>query len=134
MQSKHQNAKITELINSINEELAYLGLKMETNTEYVPEYLYELCRTYADVYSLDINSFKFGKGHRKSNEQRKYEKLNEYAHKLEEYTVKIDICGNDRNSYSKTDHSATFMRTKTDYMGNGQLLPAYNYKLDLSLF
>ena len=29
-------------------------------------------------------------------------------------------------SYSKTDHSATFMRVKRDYMGNDQLLPAYN--------
>ena len=29
-------------------------------------------------------------------------------------------------SYSKTDHDATFMRLKRDYMGNDQLLPAYN--------
>ena len=50
----------------------------------------------------------------------------QYAAKLEEYVEKIKICGEDRNSYSKTDHSATFMRIKTDYMGNDQLLPAYN--------
>ncbi len=31
-----------------------------------------------------------------------------------------------RNSYSKTDHDATFMRMKEDAMGNGQLKPAYN--------
>ena len=30
------------------------------------------------------------------------------------------------NSYSKTDYDATFMRVKSDYMGNDQLLPAYN--------
>ena len=36
------------------------------------------------------------------------------------------MCGEDRNSYSKTDTSATFMRVKKDYMGNDQLLPAYN--------
>ena len=35
------------------------------------------------------------------------------------------ICG-DRNSYSKTDHDATFMRLKEDAMRNGQLKPAYN--------
>ena len=34
--------------------------------------------------------------------------------------------GDSRNSYSKTDHDATFMRVKSDYMGNDQLLPAYN--------
>lgn len=32
----------------------------------------------------------------------------------------------DRNSYSKTDHDATFMRMKEDHMLNGQLKPAHN--------
>lgn len=32
--------------------------------------------------------------------------------KLKEYVKKIRICGSDRNSYSKTDHDATFMRMK----------------------
>jgi len=35
------------------------------------------------------------------------------------------ICGK-RNSYSKTDLDATFMRMKEDHMGNAQLKPAYN--------
>ena len=52
--------------------------------------------------------------------------------KLEEYVEKIKICGEDRNSYSKTDHSATFMRIKTDYMGNDQLLPAYNVQVGIA--
>ncbi len=29
----------------------------------------------------------------------------------------------DRNSFSKTDHDATFMRMKEDHMKNGQLEP-----------
>lgn len=45
---------------------------------------------------------------------------------MKTYAKHIEICGNDRNSYSKTDHSASFMRIKTDYIGNDQLLPAYN--------
>ena len=28
--------------------------------------------------------------------------------KLDEYTEKLQICGDGRNSYAKTDHSATF--------------------------
>ena len=32
----------------------------------------------------------------------------------------------ERNSYSRTDHDATFMRMKEDHMTNGQLKPAYN--------
>ena len=35
----------------------------------------------------------------------------------------------DRNSYSKTDTDATFMRMKDDHMKNGQLKPAYNAQI-----
>jgi len=35
----------------------------------------------------------------------------------------------DRNSFSKTDTDATFMRMKEDHMRNGQLKPAYNLQL-----
>lgn len=34
-----------------------------------------------------------------------------------------------RNSYSKTDPDATFMRMKEDHMNNGQLKPAYNLQV-----
>ena len=37
--------------------------------------------------------------------------------------------GKDRNSYSKTDLEATFMRMKEDHMQNGQLKAAYNVKI-----
>ena len=40
-------------------------------------------------------------------------------------TKKLHICGK-RNSYSKTDPDATFMRMKEDAMGNGQLKPVFN--------
>ena len=51
---------------------------------------------------------------------------------MEEYVEKIKICGEERNSYSKTDYSATFMRIKKDYMGNDQLLPAYNVQVGVA--
>ena len=37
-----------------------------------------------------------------------------------------------RNSYSKTDYDATFMRVKEDHMKNGQLKPAYNLQIATS--
>ena len=46
---------------------------------------------------------------------------------IKRVTQKLFICGK-RNSYSKTDHDATFMRMQEDAMGNGQLKPA-NYKI-----
>lgn len=46
---------------------------------------------------------------------------------------KISICGPKRNRYAKTEHSATFMRIKKDYMGNDQLLPApYNVQFGIA--
>jgi len=69
--------------------------------------------------------FVHGRGKRKTQLQRSVEQLEEYLNKLKEYTQKIHICG-DRNSYSKTDNDATFMRMKEDAMGNGQLKAGYN--------
>ena len=69
--------------------------------------------------------FVHGCGRRKSRLQRSIETLEGYMEKLKEYTKKIYNCG-DRNSYSKTDPDATFMRMKEDHMMNGQLKPAYN--------
>ncbi|MBQ6416843.1 MAG: IS1182 family transposase [Butyrivibrio sp.] len=69
--------------------------------------------------------FVHGIGKRKTVLQRSVETLKEYLEKLREYSHKISMCGN-RNSYSKTDTDATFMRMKEDAMLNGQLKPAYN--------
>ena len=70
-------------------------------------------------------TFVHGIGRRKTQLQRSIETLEAYISKLKEYTKKLYICG-ERNSYSKTDHDATFMRLKEDAMLNGQLKPAYN--------
>jgi len=118
--------KITTLIGKINEDLVYSGAKIETNTEYTPEGLEGVLERLAFFCHIDESQFTHGRGHKKSKEQRYYEKLKEYTKKLWEYVVKIDTCGPDRNSFSKTDPDATFMRMKKDYMGNDQLLPAYN--------
>ncbi len=48
--------------------------------------------------------------------------------KLDEYESKEAILDG-RNSYSKTDPDATFMRMKEDHMLNGQLKPAYNTQI-----
>lgn len=124
--------KITLLLEEINRDLIWSGVMIQTNAEYVPEQLREIISRFVNVWDLDPEQFVHGTGHRKSTQQRQYEKLQEYTTKLEEYIEKIDICGPERNSYSKTDPSATFMRIKTDYMGNDQLLPAYNVQVGVA--
>ena len=125
-------AKITKLLTEMNETLAYTGLKIETNTEYTPGGLEAVLSRYTSFCHIDEKKFVSGRGHRKSCEQRYYEKLKGYTQKLKEYVVKVQICGAERNSYSKTDHDATFMRMKKDYMGNDQLLPAYNIQIGVA--
>ena len=124
--------KITVEIEEINKEITWSEVQISTNSEYVPDYLNEIIDQLMLLWDLDISTFVYGSGKRKSKEQRHYEHLTGFCQKLQEYIEKIDICGPDRNSYSKTDKSATFMRIKTDYMGNDQLLPAYNVQIGVA--
>jgi transposase len=48
---------------------------------------------------------------------------------LDKYEQQEKILAAQRNSYSKTDPDATFMRMKEDHMKNGQLKPAYNVQI-----
>lgn len=68
---------------------------------------------------------------KKVKQKLNYAKKN-WPAKLDEYTEKQAIMGESRNSYSKTDPGATFMRMKEDHMLNGQLKPAYNWQISTS--
>lgn len=48
---------------------------------------------------------------------------------LDKYAAQERLLGEKRNSYSKTDPDATFMRMKEDHMRNGQLKPGYNVQI-----
>ena len=74
--------------------------------------------------------FVHGSGKRKTQLQRDIEALEAFLEKGDEYAKHIEIL-EERNSYSKTDHSATFMRMKDDHMQNGQLKPGYNVQLGI---
>ena len=49
--------KITLLLNEINNELAGFGIRIETNTEYVPDYLDEITERYAKIVGIDYSTF-----------------------------------------------------------------------------
>ena len=74
-------------------------------------------------------SFVYEKRQKKSEIQLLYEELEECGKRLMKYKECFEIMGTDRNSYSKTDLEATFMRMKEDHMLNGQLKPAYNVQI-----
>ena len=119
--------KISLLIDSMNADvLCFLGIKLEKREEYAIEYIEEMMISYASATGLDFTKFVSGIGHPKSIYQKQYQEMQGYLERLKNYARHIEVCGEVRNSYSKTDHDATFMRVKRDYMGNDQLLPAYN--------
>ena len=64
-----------------------------------------------------------------TKQQRKQIKeLDSAVEKMAEYDHKKEVLGS-RNSYSKSDEDATFMRMKEDAMLNGQLKPGYNVQI-----
>lgn len=64
---------------------------------------------------------------KKVKQKLQYAKKN-WPENVKRYQQHQKILGK-RNSYSKTDADATFMRMKEDHMRNGQLKPAYNVQL-----
>lgn len=77
----------------------------------------------------------------RKKKRRQLKELEGHRDKLREYDKHLDTLRN-RNSYSKTDKDATFMRMKEDAMRNGQTKPGYNLQIategqfitDFSLF
>ncbi|MDY0404029.1 IS1182 family transposase [Virgibacillus sp. 179-BFC.A HS] len=77
--------------------------------------------------SEDVSERKQLRSERK--EPKQYQKqFKDYLARKEKYQNDMEIFGK-RNSYSKTDHDATFMRMKDDYMKNGQLKAGYNVQV-----
>lgn len=65
----------------------------------------------------------------KRKEPKQYRKqFQDFLQRKEKYRLDMQIFDG-RNSYSKTDHDATFMRMKDDHMKNGQLKAGYNVQL-----
>lgn len=108
------NTILSDIENSIqsdNEELNKEELPKRINSEELKEKLSELNKKLKEPTKKVVKEL---------------QKLQEeHLPKLEQYEKDLEILG-DRNSYSKTDPDATFMRMKEDHMKNGQLKAAYN--------
>ena len=77
---------------------------------------------------LKINKALQGKNIDKKVKQKLNYAQKNWPKNLTKYQEQEAILKN-RNSYSKTDKDATFMRMKDDYMQNGQLKPGYNLQV-----
>ena len=101
-------------IQSDNQEINQEELPKEINSEVLKAKLAQINRRLSEPTK------------KQEKEIQKLQK--EHLPKLEKYENDLRIMG-DRNSYSKSDTDATFMRMKDDHMQNGQLKPAYNTQI-----
>ncbi|WP_338432402.1 IS1182 family transposase [Clostridium tyrobutyricum] len=123
--SKNLVRLLSKLADFVAECEKMYGLKLVYQNEVKIKHVKKLRKKLYALKHKENIQFVHGSGKRKNPIQRSIEKLEGYLNKLKEYTQKIHTCGK-RNSYSKTDKDATFMRMKEDAMKNGQLKPAYN--------
>ena len=114
--------KIADLVKECEE---LYGIKLIYKDKVQMKHVKKLRKKLYELKNLEGIEFVHGCGKRKTTLQKSIEKLEEYLLKFKEYNRKVYTCGN-RNSYSKTDIDATFMRMKEDAMKNGQLKPTYN--------
>lgn len=122
---KNQTRLFEKITSFIGECEELYGIRTVYNNQVSIHTLKRMKKQLCRIRKEEGIVFDHGIGKRKTMLQKTMEQLDEYLEKLKEYTKKLYNLGS-RNSYSKTDPDATFMRMKEDAMLNGQLKPAYN--------
>lgn len=108
-----------------NKDLAELGEDITVTSEEIKEAAAKINKKLDEICERDDEESKDVKKKLKKA-KRLIEK--DYLPRKEKYE-KANETFNGRNSYSKTDEDATFMRMKEDAMLNGQLKPGYNIQV-----
>ena len=120
--------KIQMLLRQIDEVIAQEKAAATEKVELTPETLDSLIGELKDALSTEPKPAdkEQKKQHREKKKQIK--ELEKHRDKLNEYDSRLEQIG-ERNSMSKTDQDATFMRMKEDAMNNGQTKPGYNLQI-----
>lgn len=126
--------RVREVIEKNRKRKSIKNKKLSNNTlieidNCSPLELLKLQTNLARIAKDEGVTFVTGKGKHKSELQQLHEELEICSQRLLKYKEHYEVMGAARNSYSKTDISATFMRMKDDHMKNGQLKPAYNVQI-----
>lgn len=122
--------KLQEKIRTTLENMKLeMDLKITISEEKITvDFVKEVLKQLISMKESQNVEFVYGKGKRKSHLQKFVECLGEFIEKQTKYDEYSVIFGG-RNSFSKTDHDATFMHMKEDHMRNGQLKPGYNIQI-----
>jgi transposase len=128
----HQAKLYLKISKLLKEAAIEFDVDVEIREAYEPQHLEPLRMMLEQAVEKDGIAFVYGKGNHKPRIQRAFERVTEFQDKLKEYQNHLLICG-DRNSYSKSDHDATFMHGKEDYYSKtGIFKPYYNVQIGVS--
>lgn len=120
--------KIAVLLSQIDDAIAQDNAAENEKVEFTPGQLTGIIDELKQ--SLEQSPAPKDKEQKKQHRERKKQikELEAQRDKLSEYDGRLEQIGN-RNSMSKTDPDATFMRMKEDAMNNGQTKPGYNLQI-----
>lgn len=113
-------SKVNALLSEIERQLKIEIAQDEKITADSRDYTRRVKRAMDKIQSGGISD--------KALEKNVRELTDELIPRESRYEESLEILG-ERNSYSKTDHDATFMRMKEDAMMNGQTKPGYNVQI-----
>ena len=120
--------KIGVLLSQVDDAIAQDKAAADESVNFTPEVLTEIADELRHSLS-ELPDPKNKEAMKAVGEKKKQvRQIEQMRDKLCEYDTHLDTMG-ERNSYSKTDPDATFMRMKEDAMNNGQTKPGYNLQI-----
>jgi len=121
-------SKIAALLSQTDDAIARDNASENEKAEFTPGQLTDIIGELKQA--LDKTPEPKDKEQKKQHRERRRQikELEAQRDKLNEYDCRLEQTGG-RNSMSKTDPDATFMRMKEDAMNNGQTKPGYNLQI-----
>lgn len=120
--------KIRMLLQQINEQMAQDKAADVDPLELTPQTLCEISKEFKEALGSAPEAKTKEEKAAQRGKNKMFKELERHGEKLAEYNSRLEQMEG-RNSISKTDPSATFMRMKEDAMCNGQTKPGYNLQI-----
>ena len=120
--------KIRVLLGQIDDVIAQDKAAETDKVDFTPETLTSLITELQDSLSAEPEPTDKEQKKQQREKKKQIKELEKHRDKLGEYDDRLEQIG-ERNSMSKTDPDATFMRMKEDAMNNGQTKPGYNLQI-----
>ena len=120
--------KIRVLLGQIDDAVAQDKASETDKVDFTPDTLTSIITELQDSLSAEPESADKERQKRRREKKRLVKELEKHRDKLGEYDGRLEQIS-ERNSMSKSDPDATFMRMKEDAMNNGQTKPGYNLQI-----